>query len=79
MQEGGLVPRANFLPLSVVLPGRRKETANIQVKADGLTNDSSCVFIIEGPKSNRGQQAGEVQKDHGGDVFADGFVVADDT
>lgn len=43
-----------------------------------LTDDSICVLIIEGPKSNCGQQAGEVEEQGGGDVFAHSLVFPND-
>lgn len=43
-----------------------------------LTDNPFCVLIIEGPKSNRGQKAGEVEEQGGGDVFAHSLVFPDD-
>lgn len=43
-----------------------------------LTDGSTCVLVIEGPKSNRGQKAGEVEEQGGGDVFAHSLVFPDD-
>lgn len=48
-------------------------------KTDELTNSSSGIFIIEGPKGNGWKEAGKVQKDHGGDVFSNSFVVPNNT
>lgn len=42
-----------------------------------LTNGPVRVLIVEGPKSDRGQEAGEVEEQGGGDVFAHSFVFPD--
>lgn len=42
-----------------------------------LTDGPVCVLIVEGPKSDGGQQAGEVKEQGGGDVFAHSLVLPD--
>lgn len=42
-----------------------------------LTDGPVCVLIIEGPKSDGRQEAGEVEEQGGGDVFAHSLIFAD--
>lgn len=48
-------------------------------KKDKLTNNSSGVFIVEGPKCNRWKEAGKIQKYHSCDVFSYSLVVSNNT
>lgn len=43
-----------------------------------LTNGPMRVLIVEGPKSDGGQEAGEVEEQSGGDEFAHSLVFPDD-
>lgn len=42
-----------------------------------LTDGPVRVLIVEGPKSDGGQEAGEVEEQGGGDVFAHSLVFPD--
>lgn len=49
-------------------------TQHTPISLQALTNGPVCVLIVEGPKSDRRQKAGEVEEQGGGDVFAHSLV-----